>query len=107
MQHRVPPRMVAVVAEGDGRPLALLAAGVSRVVAIFGMQGWRWDWFRKVRELVFALETDPAGQQQWRQLARQATLWGKRVAVLPAAPAKYEAEYTTSETHRWVARDVP
>jgi len=24
-----------------------------------------------------------------------------------AAPAKYEAEYATSETHRWVARDAP
>jgi hypothetical protein len=35
--------------------------------------------------LVFALDADAAGQQQWRQLARQATLRGKRVAVLPAA----------------------
>jgi hypothetical protein len=55
------------------------------VVAIFGVQGWRWDWVRAVRELVFALDADAAGQQQWRQLARQATLRGKRVAVLPAA----------------------
>ena len=42
------------------------------------MQGW-------VREQVVALDTDPAGQQQWRQLARQATLQRKQVAVLPAA----------------------
>jgi hypothetical protein len=54
------------------------------VVAIFGVQGWRWDWAREVRELVFALDT-AAGQQQWRQLARQAALRGKQVAVLPAA----------------------
>ena len=54
-------------------------------VAIFGVQGWRWDWAREVRELVFALDADAAGQQQWRQLARQAALRGKRVAVLPAA----------------------
>ena len=26
--------------------------GVSSVVAIFGVQGWRWDWVRNVRELV-------------------------------------------------------
>ena len=32
----------------------------------------------------FALDADTAGQQQWRQFARQATLRGKRVAVLPA-----------------------
>jgi len=53
------------------------------VVAIFGVQGWRWVWARKVRELVFALDADAAGQQQWRALARQAALRGKRVAMLP------------------------
>src|SRR5918911_4289849 len=54
------------VCEGVFDALALLAAGVSRVVAIFGVQGWRWAWAREVRELVFALDTDTAGQQQWR-----------------------------------------
>jgi DNA primase len=73
------------VCEGVFDALALLAAGISRVVAIFGVQGWRWDWAREVRELVFALDADAAGQQQWHQLARQAALRGKRVAVLPAA----------------------
>jgi hypothetical protein len=38
-----------------------------------------------LRELVFALDADAAGQQQWRQLARQAALRGKQVAGLPAA----------------------
>jgi DNA primase len=73
------------VCEGAFDVLALLAAGVSRVIAIFGVHGWRWDWVREVRELVFALDADTAGQQQWYQLARQAVLRGKRVAVLPAA----------------------
>src|SRR3989454_7759716 len=73
------------VCEGAFDALALLAAGCTRVVAIFGVHGWRWDWMRQVRELVFALDTDAAGQQQWRQLARQAALRGKQVAVLPAA----------------------
>jgi hypothetical protein len=72
------------VCEGVFDALALRAAGVARVVAIFGVQGWRWEWVREVRALVFALDADPAGQQQWRQLARQAALRGKRVAVLPA-----------------------
>src|SRR5881397_561134 len=72
------------VCEGAFDALALLAAGVPRVVALFGVQGWRWDWVREVRELVFALDADAAGQQ-WRQLARQAALRGKRGAVLPAA----------------------
>jgi len=79
------------VCEGAFDALALLAAGVPRVVAIFGVQGWRWDWARDVRELVFALDADAAGQQQWRQLARQAALRGKRVAVLePAAYGGYK-----------------
>jgi hypothetical protein len=73
------------VCEGPFDALALLAAGVSRVVAIFGVQGWRWDWAREVRELIIALDADSAGQQQWRQLARQAALRGKQVAVLPVA----------------------
>jgi len=70
------------VCEGAFAALALLAAGVSRVIAIFGVHGWRWDWVRAVRELVFALDADAAGQQQWRQRARQGALRGKRVAVL-------------------------
>jgi DNA primase len=57
------------VCEGAFDALALLAAGVPRVVAIFGVQGWRWDWARVVHELVFALDVDTAEQQQWRQLA--------------------------------------
>jgi DNA primase len=78
------------VCEGAFDALALLAAGVPRVVAIFGVQGWRWDWVREVRELVFALDADTAGQPRWRQLARQAALRGKRVAGLPVAYGGYK-----------------
>jgi len=87
------------VCEGAFDALALLAAGVSRVIAIFGVQGWRWDWAREVRGLVFALDADTAGQQQWRQLARQAALRGKRVAVLP--PEAYGGHKDVNEA--WVA----
>jgi DNA primase len=83
------------VCEGAFDALALLAAGVPRVVAIFGVQGWRWDWAREVCELVFALDTDATGQQQWRQLARQAALREKRVAVLE--PAAYGGHKDVSE----------
>jgi len=56
------------------------------VVALCGVQDWRWAWAREVRELVFALGAAAAGPQQWRALARQAALRGKRVAGLePAA----------------------
>ncbi len=79
------------VCEGAFDALSLLAAGVPRVMAIFGVQGWRWAWAREVRELVFALDADAAGQQQWRQLARQAARRGKQVAGLePAAYGGYK-----------------
>jgi hypothetical protein len=87
------------VCEGAFDALALLAAGVSRVVAIFGVQGWRWDWVREVRELVFALDADAAGQQQWRALAREAALRGKRVTVLP--PEAYGGHKDVNEA--WMA----
>src|SRR5712692_10598457 len=87
------------VCEGAFDALALLAAGMPRVVAIFGVQGWRWEWVRAVRALVFALDADTAGQQQWRQLARQAALRGKRVAVLE--PAAYGGHKDVNEA--WVA----
>jgi len=87
------------VCEGAFDALALQAAGVPRVVAIFGVQGWRWVWARDVRELVFALDADAAGQQQGRQLARQAALRGKRVAVLE--PAAYGGHKDVNEA--WVA----
>jgi DNA primase len=87
------------VCEGAFDALALLAAGVPRVVAIFGVQGWRWAWARDVRELVFALDADVAGQQQWRVLARQAALRGKQVAVLP--PAAYGGYKDVNEA--WAA----
>ena len=64
------------VCEGAFDALALLAAGLSRVVAIFGVHGWRWDWVREICALVFALDADTAGQQQWQALARQAALRG-------------------------------
>ena len=87
------------VCEGAFDALALLAAGVPRVVAIFGVQGWRWAWAREVRELVFALDADAAGQQQWRALARQAALRGKRVAVLE--PEAYGGHKDVNEA--WMA----
>jgi hypothetical protein len=69
------------------------------VVAIFGVQGWRWEWVRGVHELVFAFDADDAGQEQWRTLARQAALRGKQVEVLE--PGAYGGQKDANEA--WVA----
>ena len=70
------------VCEGPFDALSLMAAGVPRAVAIFGVSGWRWEWFGEVRELVFAFDADEAGNQ-WRDLAREAVLRGKAVSFVP------------------------
>jgi hypothetical protein len=75
---------------------------VARVVAIFGVQGWRWAWAREVRALVFALDADAAGEQAWRALARQAALRGKRVEVLE--PTAYGEHKDVNEA--WVAGEL-
>ncbi len=54
---------------------------------------------REICALVFALDADTTGQQQWRVLARQATLRGKGVAVLP--PHAYGGWKDVSEA--WAA----
>ena len=51
------------------------------------------------RRVVFALDADAAGQQQWQALARQAALRGKQVAVLP--PQAYGGCKDVSEA--WAA----
>lgn len=70
------------VCEGPFDALSLMAAGVPRVVAIFGISGWHWEWFGGVRELVFAFDADEAGSK-WRELAREAVLRGKAVSFVP------------------------
>jgi hypothetical protein len=80
MRHGEGPLFVC---EGAFDALSLLTAGYKRVVAIFGVEGWRWEWAKDIRQLVFAMDADKAGQTAWCELARQAVLRGKEVAYLP------------------------
>ncbi len=86
------------ICEGAFDALALIAAGAPRVVAIFGVNGWRWDWAKDARELVFALDADSAGLAGFRELARAAALHGKRVAYLE--PGAYGGEKDASAAWR-------
>jgi DNA primase len=71
------------VTESPFCALSLIAAGYPRTVAIFGVGGWRWEWAHEVQHLVFAMDADAAGQDQWRVLARDARLRGKVVGIVP------------------------
>lgn len=70
------------VVEGPFDALALLAAGET-AVAIFGVNGWRWEWVRHRAEVVFALDSDERGQTAFRQYAAEGTLRGKTILHLP------------------------
>jgi hypothetical protein len=69
------------VCEGPLDALSLLAAGAPAAIAIFGLQGWRFDW-NLADEYVFALDADAAGQHAMVQLARQLRLRGRQVRLL-------------------------
>lgn len=71
------------VCEGVFDALSLMAAGYPNAVAIFGVDGLKWPWFRAVRRLVFALDLDQRGREAWRELAWNAVLRGKEVFTLP------------------------
>jgi hypothetical protein len=96
MRHGEGPLFVC---EGAFDALSLLTAGYKRVVAIFGVEGWRWEWAKDIKQLVFAMDADKAGQTAWRELAKQAVLRGKEVSYL--TPEDYGGYKDVNEA--WVA----
>lgn len=86
------------VCEGAFDALALMAAGAPRVVAIFGVTGWRWEWAKGARELIFALDADETGAEHLRELAREARLRGRAVAYVE--PSSYGGEKDASAAWR-------
>jgi hypothetical protein len=92
----------ATICEGAFDALALMAAGAPNVVAIFGVNGWRWEWATKTSELILALDADDAGSTGFRELAREARLRGKGVAYLE--PGAYGTEKDASAA--WQAGEL-
>jgi DNA primase len=68
------------VCEGVFDALSLMAAGYSNAVAIFGVDGLKWEWV-KAKRLVFCLDQDEAGRK-WRKLAWEGTLRGLEIYFL-------------------------
>jgi DNA primase len=70
------------VTEGAFDALSLIVKGY-RAVAIFGLDGLRWEWVRE-REIVLALDADGAGEKGIGELAKKAQQFGiklKRLTV--------------------------
>ena len=87
-----------VVCEGPLDALAVIAAGHERTVAILGVNGWRPEWLPgDVRDLVFAMDADAAGDKGWRSIAQQARRMGVRVTHLTSAA--YGGEKDAAAAH--------
>ena len=82
------------ICEGAFDALALIAAGAPGVIAIFGVNGWRWEWAKEAGEMILALDSDATGASELQELARQAKLRGKRIAYLE--PGAYGEEKDAS-----------
>lgn len=78
LAHSVSP----VWCEGPFDALTLLELGIP-AVAIFGIDGWHWEWVHSLQTFYFAFDADAAGQIGWKRLARQCVLRGKKVWFIP------------------------
>ncbi len=68
------------VTEGAFDALSLIVKG-HRAVAIFGLDGLRWEWIRE-REIVLALDADGAGEKGIAEIAKKAQQFGTKLRRL-------------------------
>jgi hypothetical protein len=68
--------------EGAFDALALMAAGIPKAAAVFGVDGIPWGWLRDCRRLVLAFDADEAGRRAITEQAKQALLRGVAVSYL-------------------------
>jgi hypothetical protein len=69
--------------EGAFDALALMAAGVEKVVAVFGLDGFDWRWVAG-QDLVIALDFDEAGEVAAQKLLMEAAYRGLKARRLAA-----------------------
>jgi hypothetical protein len=62
--------------EGPFDCLAMLETGYASSVALVGIEGLPWDWFKEVSELYLCLDRDESGIAKAAQQAQEATLRG-------------------------------
>lgn len=71
------------IVEGVFDALALMAAGVPKVVAVFGVAGFDWRWIGR-QEIIIAVDHDEAGQKQAAAMLDEAAYRGLKARRLPA-----------------------
>ena len=70
------------ITEGAFDCLALIASGIPNSIAVFGLNGIRWDWLKQTRRIVLGFDIDSAGVRAIKEQAEQAQLRGTEVLTL-------------------------
>ena len=71
------------IVEGAFDALALMAAGVQKVIAVFGLDGFDWRWLGR-QDLMIATDRDDAGEQAAQKMLLEAAYRGMKARRLPA-----------------------
>ena len=70
------------ITEGAFDCLALIASGIPNAVAVFGLNGIRWEWLKQTRRIVLGFDIDSAGVKAIKEQAEQAQLRGIEVLAI-------------------------
>ena len=70
------------ITEGAFDCLALIASGIPNAVAVFGLNGIRWEWLKQTRRIVIGFDIDSAGVKAIKEQAEQAQLRGIEVLAI-------------------------
>lgn len=70
------------ITEGAFDCLALIASGIPNAVAVFGLNGIRWEWLKQTRRIVIGFDIDSVGVSAIKEQAEQAQLRGIEVLAL-------------------------
>ena len=70
------------ITEGAFDCLALIASGVTNAIAVFGLNGIRWDWLKNTKRIILCFDFDDSGLKAIKEQAEQALLRGIEVLAI-------------------------
>ena len=70
------------ITEGAFDCLALIAFGIPNAIAVFGLNGIRWDWLKNTKRIVLCFDIDDSGFKAIKEQAAQAQLRGIEVLAI-------------------------
>ena len=70
------------ICEGAFDCLALIASGIPNAIAVFGLNGIRWDWLKNAKRVILCFDIDDSGLNAITEQAQQAHLRGITVLTI-------------------------